>query len=210
MLVDVPVPPMAGYAAGWAEAEQRHASPPSSSADEETRQCIRALVACIRAAKGHGPAHEEQLTQMRKVVRLLSLTEEELAGMPTEQRESVLAIRQSTLDKMRRAKQLSPNGTDGHIPGDGVHIVRSGPMAIPMDGLRASPDQSRLLDVAHSAPATFFRPDEMSGSPSSSMSHMMGGMNIGVSPPAGAPMGPPAFYVRKVPQQESARVPGAC
>jgi hypothetical protein len=147
---------------------------------------------------------------MRKVVRLLSLTEIELARMPTEQRESVFAIRQSTLEKMRRAKQLSFNGPGRHASGDGMHIARSGPLAIPMDGLRASPDPNRRLDVAHSAPAILFRPDDMTGSPSSSMSHMMDGMNFGISPPAGAPMGPPAFYVRKVPQQESVRVPGAC
>eukprot|EP00962_Isochrysis_galbana_P046661 scaffold18815_cov116-Isochrysis_galbana.AAC.7 len=147
---------------------------------------------------------------MRKVVRLLSLTEDELARMPTEQRESVFAIRQSTLEKMRRAKQLSPNGAGEHASEDEIHIARSGPLAIPMDGHRASPDPNSMLDVANSAPVSFFRPDDMTGSPSSSMSHMMDGMNIGVSPPAGAPMGPPAFYVRKVPQQESARVPGAC
>lgn len=176
-----------------------------SSEEEELRQCVRALVACCRAAKGKGPAHDDQMAQMRKVIRLLSLSETELAAMPADERDAVLMIRASTLEKMRRAKRVSSGD-----PRAALGMVHSGSVAIPGRTGRGEPGgSSGLLNVAQSAPASFLRSEEVvDSSPSTSMSSMMGGMSIGVSP--GEPMGPPAFYVRKLPARSSADMPSAC
>ena len=61
---------------------------------DETRLCIRALVTVIRQAQGgSSPVDSGQLAHMRKVVRLLSLSEEQIAEMPADEREAVTSIR---------------------------------------------------------------------------------------------------------------------
>jgi hypothetical protein len=64
---------------------------------DETRQCIRALVTVIRQAQGgSSPVDNGQLAHMRKVVRLLSLSDHQLAEMPPDEREAVNSIRCAT------------------------------------------------------------------------------------------------------------------
>ena len=61
---------------------------------DETRQCIRALVTVIRQAQGgSSPVDNGQLAHMRKVVRLLSLSDQQLDEMPPDEREAVISIR---------------------------------------------------------------------------------------------------------------------
>lgn len=184
---------------------------------------MRALVACIRTSRGDGPAHEEQLASMRKVVRLLSLAPEELEEMSLEQRAAVLSIRHATVEKMRQAKRMgSPDGSNRTSPettsscSNSLLPPRSAPLAMPMNhGMKRHrrPSAEAVLEAgaqaAQSAPAAFYLSAEMSGSPPSHVNCMMGDMSLATTPPAGAPMGPPSFYVRKVPTSEP-HVPGAC
>ena len=169
--------------------------PAAGAVDEETRQCIRALVACIRASKGSGAAKEEQLTQMRKVVRILSMTPAEIDAAEPAQRAHIMSIRQSALDKMRMAKSSGPQY--GTSP---LCTPRSQPMRIAAPhtcgaGLkrvrrhsRGEEEDEEASDLAQSAPATFCRPGvpsspPMGSSPHSAMNSMMGGMNLGGTPP---------------------------
>ena len=87
----------------------------SGFADEscdETRQCIRALVTVIRQAQGgSSPVDNGQLAHMRKVVRLLSLSEQQLAEMPPDEREAVVKIRCAARKERSRVDALPAPGS---------------------------------------------------------------------------------------------------
>ena len=58
---------------------------------EEVRECIRRLVAVIRrSSTGGSPVDGEQLEHIQKVIRVLSLSEEQVSSMRIEERAQVL------------------------------------------------------------------------------------------------------------------------
>uniref|UniRef100_A0A7S4C0H3 Uncharacterized protein n=1 Tax=Chrysotila carterae TaxID=13221 RepID=A0A7S4C0H3_CHRCT len=159
--------------------------------DEDVRDCIRMLVAVIRSAhSGNSPVHEEQLAQMRKVVRLLSLSREQIDAMPVAERESVLHIRHSAIQKMimARAVQKAPAAPYGN--GHCIKLVEtSSPLSIPNSHGSApgpAPQAACIGGLPHSAPSTYgFDFNERRQSlPQASFDRRQ--------------MPPPAFYVRKM------------
>ena len=59
--------------------------------DGEVRECIRRLVAVIRrSSTGGSPVDGEQLEHIQKVIRVLSLSEEQVSSMRIEERAQVL------------------------------------------------------------------------------------------------------------------------
>ena len=74
---------------------------------EDIRLTIRALVQCIQQSnKPSSPVEANQLAHIRKVIRFLSLTQQQIDELPTHEKESVLQIRASAVQKMRDAKSL--------------------------------------------------------------------------------------------------------
>ena len=54
----------------------------SSYSQDEVRQCVRSLVGIIRSASQQSsPVDDAQLAHIRKVVKLLSLSDEQIAAM---------------------------------------------------------------------------------------------------------------------------------
>ena len=61
------------------------------AATDEVRECIRRLVAVIRrSSTGGSPVDGEQLEHIQKVIRVLSLSEEQVSSMRFEERAQVL------------------------------------------------------------------------------------------------------------------------
>ena len=61
------------------------------AAADEVRECIRRLVAVIRrSSTGGSPVDGEQLEHIQKVIRVLSLSEEQVSSMRFEERAQVL------------------------------------------------------------------------------------------------------------------------
>ena len=60
------------------------------AATDEVRECIRRLVAVIRRSSGGSPVDGEQLEHIQKVIRVLSLSEEQVSSMRFEERAQVL------------------------------------------------------------------------------------------------------------------------
>ena len=61
------------------------------AATDEVRECIRRLVAVIRrSSTGGSPVDGEQLEHIQKVIRVLSLSEEQVSSMRIEERAQVL------------------------------------------------------------------------------------------------------------------------
>ena len=74
-----------------------------SAAHDEVRECIRRLVAVIRrSSTGGSPVDSEQLEHIQKVVRVLSLSEEQVSSMRFEERAQVLEIRSNAQYHSRR------------------------------------------------------------------------------------------------------------
>jgi len=64
---------------------------PMGAATDEVRECIRRLVAVIRrSSTGGSPVDGEQLEHIQKVIRVLSLSEEQVSSMRFEERAQVL------------------------------------------------------------------------------------------------------------------------
>ena len=85
-------------------------------AAQETRECIRQLVSVIRrSSTGGSPVDADQVEHIQKVIRVLSLSEEQVSSMRLEERAQVLKIRSNALGKMRLANivRLSVNSSDG-------------------------------------------------------------------------------------------------
>ena len=69
---------------------------------DELRLCIRALVGVIQqASQGNSPMAESQVAHVRKVVRLLSLSSEQIEELPSAERAQVVSIRTSAVHKMK-------------------------------------------------------------------------------------------------------------
>jgi len=74
---------------------------------EDVRRTVRALVGVIQqAALGSSPVAESQVAHVRKVVRLLSLSHDQIDALPSAEREQVLSIRSSAVQKMKMAHAL--------------------------------------------------------------------------------------------------------
>ncbi|KAL1504128.1 hypothetical protein AB1Y20_010538 [Prymnesium parvum] len=93
----------------------------SMGSSEEVRHCIRALVGVIRSAsQGSSPVDDAQLAHLRKVVRLLSLSDEQIAAMRPEDREQVNTIRRNAVNKMllannvRKGEPVASMGSSPH------------------------------------------------------------------------------------------------
>mmetsp|Transcript_26333 Transcript_26333/g.66839 ORF Transcript_26333/g.66839 Transcript_26333/m.66839 type:complete len:168 (-) Transcript_26333:224-727(-) len=157
---------------------------PMGADDGEVRECIRRLVAVIRrSSTGGSPVDGEQLEHIQKVIRVLSLSEEQVSSMRIEERAQVLKIRSNALQKMRLANNLRASANSS----DGGSSNCSSPTLGPSSPLSASPPgassygSSPLSCRASSAPTAIPTP-----------------MAISVSPlPDHLSMPPPAFYVRR-------------
>jgi hypothetical protein len=74
---------------------------PLGAAHDEVRECIRRLVAVIRrSATGDSPVDGDQVEHIQKVIKVLSLSEEQVSSMRFEERAQVLKIRSSALEKI--------------------------------------------------------------------------------------------------------------
>merc|ERR1712228_279224 len=155
----------------------------AADSGEEGRQCIRALVTVIRQAQqGSSPVDDGQLAHMRKVVRLLSLSEEQIADMQPSDRETVTRIRQSAISKMKLAKAVG--SCDGSVR--------------PFGGASAPPPVNHLQEIQAM----------QTGTPPPSAAHSCGNSpplssslpSTSTAPPFGGmpgSMAPPSFYTRK-------------
>ena len=85
---------------------------------DELRACIRALVGVIQSASARlttgSPVDDGQLAQVRKVVRLLSLSQDQIDAMPSAERSVVLSIRNSAVQKMKVHSRLRPCRSSSH------------------------------------------------------------------------------------------------
>jgi len=144
---------------------------PELDGGEEARECVKALVACLRQAQMRGAG--EQAEHMRQVVRVLSLSPAEVAAAAPGKREQLVSIRNGALMQMRIARG-SQSAPQSPVLGPLAFGGRSAPIAIP--GRPGSRGGGQASPAARSAPSSFcHRP----------------------SPPGD--MAPPAFYIRKVP-----------
>ena len=91
---------------------------------DEARACVRALVGVIRSASsGSSPVDDGQVAHLKKVVKVLSLSDEQIEQMLPEEQQQVIAIREAAVTKMRMANKLQgpphapPPGFSG--PGSG-------------------------------------------------------------------------------------------
>ena len=65
---------------------------PMGAAHDEVRECIRRLVAVIRrSSTGGSPVDGDQVEHIQKVIRVLSLSEEQVSSMRFEERAQVLS-----------------------------------------------------------------------------------------------------------------------
>ena len=73
--------------------------------DGELRECIRRLVGVIQSSRTEvgSPADQGHIEHIKKVVRILSLSEQQIGSMRDGERAQVLNIRQNALQKMRLA-----------------------------------------------------------------------------------------------------------
>ena len=95
--------------ASWAAVSPPAAMLADDDPEAETRECIRRLVGVIRqSSTGDSPLDHMQLEHIKKVIRVLSLSEEQVAGMRMEERVQVLNIRKNALAKMRLANTATP------------------------------------------------------------------------------------------------------
>ena len=79
----------------------------SSYSQDEVRQCVRSLVGIIRSASQQSsPVDDAQLAHIRKVVKLLSLSDEQIAAMEPSERQTVTSIRESAVSKWRMANAV--------------------------------------------------------------------------------------------------------
>ena len=162
----------------------------SSYSQDEVRQCVRSLVGIIRSASQQSsPVDDAQLAHIRKVVKLLSLSDEQIAAMEPSERQTVTSIRESA--------HGSPSA--GGVPrmqtdpgGHGVGAPMFGGQFGGQFGGHSPLDAAASLSMthhAHSGPAGFGGPG-----PGSSAVPIGGGSR---SNSLTDDMPPPSFYVRK-------------
>ena len=71
----------------------------------QIRECIRSLVSMVRRkSTGDLTVDAHRLASIKTVVRLLSMSEDELKALPEEQRKQVVGIRNGALSKMQQAR----------------------------------------------------------------------------------------------------------
>ena len=76
---------------------------PMGAAYDEVRECIGRLVAVIRrSSTGCSPVDCDQVEHIQKVIRVLSLSEEQVSSMRFEERAQVLEIRSNAQYHSRR------------------------------------------------------------------------------------------------------------
>lgn len=74
---------------------------------DDVLQCIRALVGVIQqAGKGVSPVDEGQLAHVKKLVKVLSLSQEQIQALPEADRSQLMNIRHAAITKMKTAKSL--------------------------------------------------------------------------------------------------------
>jgi len=166
------------------------------TAHDEVRECIRRPVAVIRrSSTGGSPVDGDQVEHIQKVIRVLSLSEEQVSSMRFEERAQVLKIRSNALQKMRLANnvRLSANSSDGGSS------TCSSPTLGPSSPLSASPPgpssygSSPLSYGAWSAPTAIPMQVPMSMSTGSEAARAISASSL----PDHLSMPPPAFYVRR-------------
>lgn len=76
--------------------------------DGELRECIRRLVGVIQSSGTDvgSPADQSHIEHIKKVVRILSLSEQQVSSMRGGERAQVLNIQQNALQKMRLANTV--------------------------------------------------------------------------------------------------------
>ena len=181
-----------------------------SYSQDEVRQCVRSLVSIIRSASQQSsPVDDAQLSHIRKVVKLLSLSDEQVAALDPSERETVMSIRESAVSKWRMANAVRASAHGGGSPhggGSGAGVPRlqtdpGGGGAPPMFGgggaFGGQPIAAMGMDMsphhARSGPAGF------GGASSSSVpiGALGGGGGGSRSNSLTDDMPPPSFYVRK-------------
>ena len=94
---------------------------PMGSADDEVRECIRRLVAVIRrSSTGDSPVESSHVEHIKKVIRVLSLSEAQVSSMREEERTQVQKIRCNALQKFRLANSVrssANSSSDGAFDG---------------------------------------------------------------------------------------------
>ena len=80
---------------------------PMGAAYDEVRECIGRLVAVIRrSSTGCSPVDCDQVEHIQKVIRVLSLSEEQVSSMRFEERAQVLEIRSNAQYYSRREADI--------------------------------------------------------------------------------------------------------
>merc|ERR1711935_318450 len=78
---------------------------PAACQASQIRECIRSLVSMVRRkSTGDLAVDAHRLASIKTVVRLLSMSEDELKALPEEQRKQVVGIRNGALSKMQQAR----------------------------------------------------------------------------------------------------------
>jgi len=71
----------------------------------QIRECIRSLVSMVRRkSSGDQAVDANRLASIKTVVRLLSMSADELKALPDDQRKQVVSIRNGALSKMQQAR----------------------------------------------------------------------------------------------------------
>ena len=95
---------------------------PMGAAHDEVRECIRRLVAVIRrSSTGGSPVDGDQVEHIQKVIRVLSLSEEQVSSMRFEDRAQVLKIRK----KQRPVEDRLISASHKHEPQATSHKPRA-------------------------------------------------------------------------------------
>jgi hypothetical protein len=171
--------------------------PVVGAADDEVRECIRRLVAVIRrSSTGGSPAENgAHVEHIKKVIRVLSLSEEQVSSMREEEQAQVRRIRSNALQKFRLANTVrtsnSSDGTSasnspGSSPTPGASPLDFSPPAYSSCGSAFGPGPL----LSSSAPTT--APLQM---PLSSL--RVSSAATPIITPGAESMPPPAFYTRK-------------
>uniref|UniRef100_A0A7S0Q2E1 Uncharacterized protein n=1 Tax=Coccolithus braarudii TaxID=221442 RepID=A0A7S0Q2E1_9EUKA len=163
--------------------------------DEDARECIRMLVHVIRQANtGSSPVDHGQLAHMRKVVRLLSLSDEQLAAMQPSERQSVGHIRNAAVQKMKLARTVQGSGSPCFAP---VTSMSASSLPYPHSTSTASSSSPiEIMPVGSHPGGSKFAAQE---SPCvGGLAHSAPGSFNMASLEASRAMPPPTFYTRKL------------
>ena len=162
---------------------------PMGSADDEVRECIRRLVAVIRrSSTGDSPVESSHVEHIKKVVRVLSLSEAQVSSMREEERTQVQKIRCNALQKFRLANSVRSSDNSSSDGAESTPGSSPTPGASPMGfSSFGSSSFSPGAPLPSSAPTT----TQMQ------MPLASGGVcSIPITSGAHS-MPPPAFYTRK-------------